>query len=155
MAMECQSCFYLITSDVHRSQCNTVNMYQYSKFELKTFQNAMTYGLGGCSAAVFVSNGFVHMMHDPSSSNVLRYIQQNYDTKSRNKILLKVPADYYKWNEPRDKIWEYLKHLPVEFSVYSMSRMIGDMYNSTLYVKRQDDGIYYTRSDGVWTLLYK
>ena len=55
MAMECRACWNPITSDIHRSRCNTVSMWQYSKFPLEIFQNAMTYGLCGCSAAVLIS----------------------------------------------------------------------------------------------------
>lgn len=109
----------------------------------------MTYGLCGCTACVFVSNNTVlHFMHDPSAEKVLQYIQGNYDDNCNNIILLKVPADHYKWKEPANKIWEEnLKHLPVEFSPYSMSRSNDDKFNSSLYVKRRDDGIYYT---GLW-----
>ena len=153
--MECQACYNPIISDKHHEKCNTILMWQYSKFTLKTFQNAMTYGLCGCTVSVFISSGKVHMMHDPSSDKVLRYIQQNYDIKSGNTILLKVPQDAYKYQEPRDKIWEKLKHLPVEFSLYSMLRKIGDKFNSSLYVKRRDDGIYYTGLWGEWKLLLK
>ena len=153
--MECKACYNSIVSDIHWKQCNTVSMWQYKKFPLGTFQNAMTYGLCGCSACVFVSNDIVHMMHDPSADKVLQYIQCNYDVKSKNTILLKVPADYYEWKEPENKIWEKLKHLPVEFSPYSSSYHIGDNFNSSLYVKRRDDGIYYTGLHGEWKLLLK
>jgi hypothetical protein len=124
-------------------------MGQYSTFPLVDFDNAMTYGLGGCSAAVFVSGGFVHFMHDPIAESVFQYIRSNYDAESGNNILLRVPADSYKWKEPKDKLWGDLEHLPVDLSPYSLDNNC-DEYNRTLYVKRREDGIYYTGLGGEW-----
>ena len=151
--MICQACWSPVTSDRHEKCCNTVMMWQYSKFPKETFQNAMTFGLCGCSASVFISDGKVHMMHDPCADKVFEYIQRNYDVESGNKILLKVPADNYKWKEPANKIWDNLKHLPVEFSPYSMLHSNDNMYMHSLYVKRRNDGIYYTGLWGEWKLL--
>lgn len=153
MAMRCYICEDTIMSKIHLEQCNTVMMWQSQTFSLDSFKNAMTYGLCGCSVAVFISNRKVYMIHVPSADNVFLYILRNYDVKSGNTILLKVPADSYKWNKPQDKIWDNLKHLPVEFSIYSLSQSIGDEFNSTLYVKMLEDGIYYTGLWGEWKLL--
>ena len=127
----------------------------------------MTFGLTGCTACVFVSNGKVHMMHDPIAEKVLQYIKRNYKPTSGSTILLKVPRDSYNWNEPLNKeLWDKLKHLPIEFSLYSMGRYFNLShnslfsvdnfnFNSSLYVKMRDNGIYYTGRYGEWKLLFK
>lgn len=141
------------------------HMRQTATFPLSTFDNAMTFGLCGCSVALFVSGGRVHTIHHPEAGEVIRYIQKEYERHSGNTIVLKVPgvyggntivgkvpsADAFEYRVPQDDIWrKELQDLPVTFVLYHTSISSDDKYNSCMYVKSKPDGIYYTSSYGLW-----
>lgn len=150
--MECQLCFSLILSKKHLEKCNTISMWEKMSYPISTFTNVMTYGLCGCSVAVFISNNKLYIIHDPLSENVINFITKyNYEKK----VLLKVPYDTFNIKEPKDKIWKSLTDYDIEYSLYS--EMIGydNKYNSTLYIIKKNNVIYYSGRYGEWKILYR
>ena len=79
---------------------HTVSMYGQKAHNCKDNSCALTTNdLNGCTAAAFVHNDMLHMIHNPDKDVVLKYIIKHSDNL-QSPVWIKTPSSYYdiKWN---------------------------------------------------------
>lgn len=153
--LKCRMCGYKITDSKHRQKCTTITMWSNFSQLLSEFVNPMmTYGLGGCTAAIIKTDIKIIMAHDPDKKVILKLIQQNQ--LFLKKLYIRVPLEYEKDTNGKykNKTNTIFDEIPCEkiIEFYNTSITLGndDHSKTTLYCKNEDTSIKYTDVFGIW-----
>jgi hypothetical protein len=163
MVFRCSACHNLITSNEHNKKCLTIKMFEYKNidFEYLKDYNVMTYGLGSCIGLIIVNYDKKHIIfaHNPNKYNIISLIKKY---KSDGCVIyIKFKYEYKKLPNGKYKLDDSLPWLNFDLSnvklitePYNGTRSINTNndydYNSSLYIKYEDNIIKYTNNYGVW-----
>lgn len=155
-AMTCHNCGIEITHFTHQLNCKTVEMNQQTvQYYNKQFKNMMTFGLGGCYAAliVFKKEGkvsHVYMSHFSYLEYFISFIDLHLEKYSNYEpfVYLRVPGEYnfntknYEPNKEFMTAIETLNCNPV-IEGYSLCPSWDDIYSTNLYCRKIYNKLYY------------
>ena len=144
-----------INSDYFKLNHHIVMMNQIKRFSLEDFaeKQAMTYGLGGCTAFIVVSKTTKNILlghvndFEWSQSIMIDGINQFLSNNSDCEIIIKAPEEYKetddgKWEKVLNRKSFYERSFPthqITLIPYSTSHFDGDEYNSSLFIKFDKD----------------
>lgn len=167
----CSICSRGILSEVHKNGCDTILMWEDKEQIIepgKAFKPMMTFGLGGCTAALIAikeKENFIRVMliHDPSKEKVAIYVIQKLnlyrDRKYSSYIIIRGPGKYQKIEKKFYMISKDNDYWKGKLNIYDNIRFciegynLTRMYNSldtTLHCKLIGNELQYTNTIGKW-----
>jgi len=162
----CYKCNFSIMSPEHNHLCNTVIMYGLikSNYLSKDFKPIMTYGLCGCTAIIVINpvSGEIIFGHHPILSQVFNWFNIHCKENANYIIIIKSPGDWIKINDQWILVSNNKQELETKFSEsnykliiepYSCMKIISDNFQSTLYLFKENDNLFYN-SDGIDKLIF-
>ena len=163
----CFNCKHSITSKKHKDKCITIYMNTHRTLSFDEVYNnpLMTFGLGGCTAFICITDNNVTMGH---YSPLMRHKIISILKKKMNSakyIYIKMPQNWVKnkigqWEHNDLGIYDFLNNINCKIikDVYDCSNHHRDdifSYNSSIYLKVNNDNskiINYTNSWGKWII---
>ena len=160
-AMICYKCANPITSQYHRSSCNTVFMFGFKKtnYSNPDFKPMMTYGLGGCTALVMINRttNEIFFGHHPDFDQTIVWFNDNYNQSNQFDVIVKSPGEWVKTNDQWKMVSKSQQQIISTFTKpninlilepYSLNQSHDNDFESTLYVFKQSNNIVYTDNYG-------
>ena len=169
----CSICSRGILSKIHKDRCDTIIMWQDREQIIepgKAFKPMMTFGLGGCTAALIAikeNKNFIRVMliHDPSKEKVAKYVIQKLnryrDQKYSSYIIIRGPGEYKKigtkWymTSKDNDYWKDKLNIydNITFCIegYNLNVSVtNDDADTKLHCKLVENELQYTNTKGKW-----